>query len=217
MAREILLVSLVGALFVLVVPGCSSPPLVPTGASSVTSPDPTTLRPAADFRSIRNRSARSAAIFTEAARVIQSPRCLNCHPVTRSPSQGDDLHTHVPVIRADERGHGPPGLPCSTCHQGQNVATHLQPIESIPGHAHWMLAPSSMGWQEKSARQICEQIKDPARNGGRSLMQIHEHMLRDTLVGWAWNPGAGRTPAPGTQQLFGELIAAWIETGAACP
>jgi hypothetical protein len=29
--------------------------------------------------------------------------------------------------------------------------------------------------------------------------------------------GSGRKPAPGTQKAFGELIAAWIETGAACP
>ena len=30
-------------------------------------------------------------------------------------------------------------------------------------------------------------------------------------------PGGTREPAPGTQEQFGALIAAWIETGAACP
>jgi len=29
--------------------------------------------------------------------------------------------------------------------------------------------------------------------------------------------GAGRDPAPGTQQLFGALVQAWIDTGAQCP
>jgi hypothetical protein len=37
------------------------------------------------------------------------------------------------------------------------------------------------------------------------------------LVGWAWHPGAGRRPAPGTQERFGEIIEAWIETGSECP
>ena len=32
-----------------------------------------------------------------------------------------------------------------------------------------------------------------------------------------WNPGLGRTPAPGTQAQLGDLIQAWIDTGAKCP
>ena len=39
----------------------------------------------------------------------------------------------------------------------------------------------------------------------------------DTLVGWAWTPGADREPAPGTQVAFGALIKAWADSGAACP
>jgi hypothetical protein len=39
----------------------------------------------------------------------------------------------------------------------------------------------------------------------------------DHLVGWAWHPGEGRRPAPGTQDVFGDLIGAWIATGAECP
>jgi hypothetical protein len=42
-------------------------------------------------------------------------------------------------------------------------------------------------------------------------------MAEDSLVGWGWLPGTGRQPAPGTQKEFGELIKAWVETGAACP
>jgi len=175
------------------------------------------LKPVSAFASITDRTERSAALFREAARVIQHPRCLNCHPVDRTPTQGNDLHPHTPLIRADNEGHGPPGLPCNTCHQAQNTLTNVKPIESIPGHEPWMLAPPSMRWQGLTTREICQQIQDPARNGGRSLEKIHEHLAFDTLVGWAWKPGAGRTPAPGTQKAFGEIIAAWIETGAACP
>jgi hypothetical protein len=81
----------------------------------------------------------------------------------------------------------------------------------------WQLAPQSMAWQTKSMRQICEQIKDKRANGGKTLAQLHEHMAHDSLVGWAWNPGLHRDPAPGTQEDFGRLIEAWIATGAACP
>ena len=39
----------------------------------------------------------------------------------------------------------------------------------------------------------------------------------DELVAWGWAPGADREPAPGTQEAFGALVAAWVETGAECP
>ena len=74
-----------------------------------------------------------------------------------------------------------------------------------------------MSWQGKSIGDICRQIKDPNRNGGRDLKLLHEHMASDDVVAWAWQPGEGRLPAPGTQEMFGQLIEAWIETGAQCP
>jgi hypothetical protein len=74
-----------------------------------------------------------------------------------------------------------------------------------------------MAWQRRTLAEICAQVKDPARNGGHTLAQIVEHMAHDPLVGWAWNPGAGREPAPGTQAAFGALVKAWADSGAACP
>jgi len=79
----------------------------------------------------------------------------------------------------------------------------------VPGHTDWHLAPLSMGWQGRSLSQICEQIKDRARNGGRDMAALVRHMAEDALVGWAWSPGAGRAPAPGTQAEFGALVRAW--------
>ena len=55
------------------------------------------------------------------------------------------------------------------------------------------------------------QIKDPARNGGLDMPALLSHMSEDTLVGWAWAPGGGRTPAPGTQAAFGAVMRAWAE------
>ena len=176
-----------------------------------------TLRSPKDFSSVYDDPSRSRAMFIEAGKVIQSPRCLNCHPVTRRPTQGDDLHAHVPPMHAGKGGHGVSGLRCTACHGKANITTHLKGIASVPGNERWRLAPSSMAWQGKSLSEICTQIKDPARNGGHSLAEIHEHMAKDPLVAWAWQPGHGRVPAPGTQEEFGELIEAWIATGAHCP
>jgi hypothetical protein len=101
---------------------------------------------------------------------------------------------------------------CTTCHGAANYDA-----VGMPGNAHWHQAPASMAWEGRSLREICEQVKDPARNGGRKLDAIAEHMRSDPLVAWAWAPGAGREPAPGTQAAFAELIQAWVESGAACP
>jgi hypothetical protein len=175
------------------------------------------LKPPSAFASIADEQARSAALFTEAGKVIESPRCMNCHPADRQPTQGDNLHAHVPFMRAGEGDHGVPGLPCKSCHGAENSPTLATSIRTVPGNARWALAPASMAWQRKSLGEICVQIKDPARNGGHTLEQMHEHMAADPLVGWAWRPGEGRNPAPGTQAEFGALIAAWIDTGAHCP
>ena len=170
------------------------------------------LRPASDFASIKNKKARSVALFEEAGKVIQHPRCVNCHPAGDRPLQTDAGRPHEPLVVRGPDGHGAPAMECSSCHHDAN----FDPAR-VPGHPKWHLAPLSMAWEGKSLAFICEQIKDPKRNGGLTLAQIEHHMAEDTLVGTGWNPGAGRTPVPGTQAQFGELIRAWIDTGAACP
>ncbi len=101
---------------------------------------------------------------------------------------------------------------CSSCHQQAN----FDPAR-IPGHPEWHLAPREMAWEGKTLGEICAQIKDPARNGGRSLEELVHHIGTDTLVGWAWAPGFGRLPAPGTQKQAGALVEAWVKAGAVCP
>ncbi len=189
----------------------------PAGAGASPPTPPGVLKTAADFQSIKDPAARSLALFAEAGKVIQSPRCLNCHPATRVPTQGDDLHPHDPPMVAGEAGHGPDGLPCRSCHGPANVATFGEHIKSMPGDPKWAVAPAKMAWQGKSLGAICAQLKDPARNGGKTLAQLQKHMAHDHLVGWAWNPGEGRKPAAGTQAQLGDLVQAWIDTGAKCP
>jgi len=90
-------------------------------------------------------------------------------------------------------------------------------FQSVPGHPRWALAPLSMAWEGKSLGEICRQIKDKDRNGGRDLALLHEHIAKDDLVAWGWNPGADREPAPGSQDIAGQLTKAWIDSGAECP
>jgi hypothetical protein len=170
------------------------------------------LRSPESFSSIANPSERSRALFVEAGRVLQHPRCMNCHPVGERPNQGNDAHPHSPLVVRGTDDKGAIGMRCTTCHQGANYEP-----SGVPGNPLWHVAPKSMAWETKSLGEICRQIKDPHRNGGRTLAAIHEHIAHDSLVGWAWNPGGTRDPAPGTQAQAGALIAAWIDSGAACP
>jgi len=178
------------------------------------------IRASSTFASIADTQARSRALFTEAAKVIMSPRCMNCHPAGDRPTQGNDMHPHSPPAARGADGGGVPGNTCGGCHFESNNNMFVGrgvSFQSIPGHPRWGLAPIEMAWEGKSIGEICQQIKDPQRNGGRNLELLHEHLAHDDLVAWGWAPGAGRDPAPGSQGQLGALIRAWIDSGAACP
>jgi hypothetical protein len=192
---------------VLLVAGCApkAPPPLPDVA-------PDALRTPADFAGISREQSRSRALFLEASRVFLHPRCANCHPDGDTPLQGLEATAHEPPVTRGPDDHGDAGLECGGCHQDRNVQG-----TRVPGAPDWHLAPREMAWVGKTPGEICQQMKDPARNGGKTLAQIVEHNAHDELVGWGWEPGAGREPAPGTQAQLGALMAAWVETGAACP
>lgn len=173
------------------------------------------LRAAETFAQIGDERERARALFDEIGRVLQHPRCSNCHPSGDRPFQGDDGQPHQPKVVRGNAGWGAPGMRCTTCHTTENV--EVSPDFSVPGHSNWHLPPSAMGWTGRSLSEICEQIKDPARNGSLTLDELAHHMAEDPLVGWAWDPGAGREPPPGTQEELGELTRAWVDAGAHCP
>ena len=184
--------------------------LISTHAASGAPAD--TLATPESFAAVADTAARSAALFTEAGKVLAHPRCVNCHPAGDRPRQGDVQRLHQPPVARGEDGFGLPAMRCLICHQTAN----FEPA-GVPGNPAWHLAPHEMAWEGKTLAQICEQIKDPARNGGRSLEDIVHHVGEDPLVGWAWGPGGDRTPAPGTQAQAGALLDAWMKTGAVCP
>ena len=181
--------------------------------------NPRDLRPLASFSGISDKAERSRALFNEIAKVVTHPRCMNCHPAGNHPLQGDDRHEHLPPVPRGKAGLGVAGLNCASCHTERNftLVGVGSTYKSIPGHARWGLAPLEMAWEGKSVGAICQQLKDPARNGGRTLALLHEHLATDDLVAWGWQPGEGREPAPGNQKQLGELVQAWIDTGAQCP
>jgi hypothetical protein len=181
-------------------------------AQAVSDTPAETLAGVDSFAAIGDPAARSVALFTEAAKVLTHPRCMNCHPAGDRPRQGDLRRLHQPPVERGEDGFGLPALRCPICHQ----QTNFDPAR-VPGDPAWHLAPHEMSWEGKTVGQICAQIKDPARNGGRSLDEIVHHVGTDHLVGWAWAPGAGRKPAPGTQAQEGALLGEWVKTGAVCP
>jgi hypothetical protein len=182
-------------------------------AVSAAQPDPAqSLKSVQSFASIADDKQRSLALFQEVGKVITHARCMNCHPAGDRPFQGDDGHPHMPLVVRGVDNFGAVGMRCTTCHGPANFDPG-----GVPGNPVWHLAPIEMAWVGKSLGQICEQIKDPNRNGGKSMDELLHHMAEDSLVGWGWNPGVGREPAPGTQKEFGALFKAWIDTGAACP
>ena len=186
-------------------------------SSAMVVADPSdTLKDPSAFASIANKTERSRTIFQEIGKVVMHPRCMNCHPAGDHPLQGDDQHDHMPPVWRGETGHL--ATNCAGCHTEQNVTLHEgASYKSIPGNPRWDIAPVSMSWQNKSLGDICRQLKDVNRNGGRDLALLQEHVAKDELVAHGWDPGEGRDPAPGSQQAAGQLVQAWIDSGAECP
>src|SRR5262249_34204187 len=143
--------------------------------------------------------------FEPIASVVMHPRCINCHQ-DQSPRQTDLKVVHRPLVVRGKDGHGVAAQPCQTCHQATNSADGF-----VPGVAGWQLAPLSMLWEGQTKAQICRQMKDPVRNGGRTTgTHVIEHMKTDPLVLWAWTPGGGRTTPPLSHEKFVEALETWV-------
>ena len=160
--------------------------------------------------------------WAKAYEVFSHPRCANCHvpedgrPRWSGPSYGlsdGAWRYHGMNVHAGASRIGIETIPCMTCHTAENSDIPHGP----PGSEVWMAAPVEMAWWDKSSREICEQIKDPARNGGRSLEEVAQHVAHDPLVLWGWDPGPGREPAPYSADEVAGFIRAWAAAGAPCP
>jgi cytochrome c5 len=160
-------------------------------------------------------AAASRLAFLQIYRVLTSPRCQNCHPAGDAPLQGDDSHVHLQYVKRGKDGHGVYGMRCDTCHQTTNLPGAHMP----PGNPKWALPPPElkMVFVGRSPAELCNQIKDPKQNGNRNLQALFDHIAKDDLVGWGWNPGDGRTLPLLTRSETVAQLKIWIDGGAACP
>jgi len=140
---------------------------------------------------------------------------MNCHPAGDIPLQGDDSHLHTQNVQRGPDGKGKYALKCANCHQDANVSGENMP----PGNPNWHLPPPEMPmvFQGRSPAELARQLKDPKRNGGKTLEQLLHHVSEDKLVLGGWDPGDGRTKPPLTHAEFAAKMHEWIEKGAAIP
>jgi hypothetical protein len=160
----------------------------------------------------RADDAKPSELFQPIYVVLQSPRCMNCHPAGNSPLQTDTSRVHRMLVgrRMTELG-----MTCTGCHSLQNPND-----EHLPPGAHgWSLPPKEtpMVFQGRTAPQLCNQLKDPKQNGGKSLEKLKEHFHEEPLVKWGFEPGPGRTKPPLTQAQLLDAVETWIRAGAPCP
>jgi hypothetical protein len=150
--------------------------------------------------------------FLAVARVLQSPRCMNCHPIGDAPLQTDQSIPHAMNV---SRKSNDAGLACTACHRATNNPFPHGP----PGVPNWRLPPGAtpMVFERRTPAELCAQIKNPAKNGGKSLDALAEHMEHDPLVLWGWAPGPGRSLPPMSHAEFAAHAKAWIAAGAPCP
>ena len=172
-------------------------------------------RAVGELRSARSPRADGVQAFLEIVRVLQSPRCQNCHPAGDAPLQTDAGRPHAMLVTRGPEGRGVTSMKCSNCHMRQN---NPQP-HGPPGAPNWHLPPpeTPMVFEGETPAEICGVLKDPAQNGGKDLEQLVHHMTADSLVLWGWDPGPGRTLPPLSQPEFARVVHEWADAGAPCP
>ncbi len=156
--------------------------------------------------------------FETVRAVLQHPRCQNCHPAGDAPLQGDDSHVHLQNVQRGPEGRGMVGMECTTCHGPANPSPkygeHIPPGNSDGWH---MPGPENkLVFVAATPAQLCAQVKDPARNGGKDAHALRVH-LDSPLVTWGWDPGFGRAPVPVPRETFVAAWETWTRAGTPCP
>jgi hypothetical protein len=163
-------------------------------------------------------SSRGLEAFAVIQKVLQHPRCQNCHIPGDAPLQFDAGLPHGQNVLRGSEGKGSPGLACSTCHDTRNPPAAYGP-HVPPGAPNWHLPPPSqkMVFINVSAADLCASLKDPSKNGGKDLAALLKHVSSDPLVLWSWDPGPGRAPVDTPHADFVAAFRTWMDAGAPCP
>ena len=174
-----------------------APRLWPVRASS--------LQPSSN--SSATRRPVHAPMFTEIAKVLTHPRCMNCHPAGAISAAGLGSSRAYAAGVARRRGlrrdrHHLLGLSPRRelrSHRGRHLQKHPRPSALGPRAA-------VDGVARKIDGDICRQVKDVRRNGGRDLALLQEHIAKDDSgrLGLESRPGP-RTCAgqPGGRRQIG--------------
>jgi len=178
------------------------------------------------------------AVWDKIYEIFSHPRCANCHvgpdnvPMWSGPEYGPTARPHGMHIAGGGDGRtGVEHIACSSCHTQPGSQLPHGPPGAPPGAPEWQLPPISMEWFGKSSAEICAQIKDPTRNGGRTIIpvdpehrslsplykSVSEHIEGDPLVAWGWDPGPGREKAPDSLADLIKFFEEWDKAGAPCP
>jgi hypothetical protein len=155
--------------------------------------------------------------FDKMMAVLTHKRCVNCHPSSDYPRQGEDSHVHNFGVQRGTDNHGMPALRCESCHQHEN-----NNFSGVPGAPEWSLAPRSMAWEGLSRVEIAKSMLDPKKNGGRTLKETVDHLTEHELVLWAWEPGIDasgkpREKPPVSKEEYIKAVKAWAAAGAVIP
>lgn len=153
--------------------------------------------------------------FLDVYKVLQHPRCLNCHPNGAAPLQGEDSKPHdMNISRASTET----GLSCPACHQINNSEAYGI-LDGPPGAPNWHLPDKDMPliFEGRSPAELCSQLKNPKENGDKTLAELVEHVTHDPLVLWGWNPGSDRKNPPINHENFSKQFKVWAELGGPCP
>ncbi|UIR56859.1 hypothetical protein LZQ00_03335 [Sphingobacterium sp. SRCM116780] len=175
----------------------------------------TNLTPSGDLNlKVKKDSIKSVEAFKKVYAVLQSPRCMNCHPSGDIPLQGDKSKLHAMFPKRGHEGKGMLTMKCGNCHQDENTAG----LKTPPGSPNWHLPPADMKmvFQGKSAYELAKQLVDRKQNGNKDLKALIAH-ADDGLVKWGWEPGEGRTLPPISHAAFKEAWITWLTTGAYAP
>jgi isoquinoline 1-oxidoreductase/isoquinoline 1-oxidoreductase beta subunit len=170
-----------------------------------------------------------AAAFQYLFSVAMSPRCVNCHGAVDKLTQ-----IHFPMVGEQGQRHAMNidarfpklGGDCTSCHQKSNFDQPRYPPGAFNPQLpdfFWHMPPTSMILATiRSPRELCELWTDPNRNakepgskGGINNLPLFRrefqiHASQDPLVAWAFQPGPGRAPAPGSKELLVQAMDSWI-------
>jgi len=155
--------------------------------------------------------------FGVVQKVLQHPRCQNCHIPGDAPLQFDQGLVHAQNVLRGPEGKGARGLACSTCHSTENPPASYG-AHMPPGAPNWQLPPPEhkMIFIGLSGADLCRGLKNKAENGGRDLAALRHH-LDDELVLWGWAPGVGRAPVDVPRDQFIAAFERWAAAGGPCP